>query len=78
MKDMRDKKAKGDENVPGDVIKILAEDGLKLTTQLVKNVCKTGECPSDCLEEEPRSYNMQLPSHNQPHRSYSKDSSECT
>ena len=50
MKDMRVKKAEGDENVPVDIIKMLGEDGHKLTTQLVKNVCETGECPSDFVE----------------------------
>ena len=31
---------------------------------------------SDCLKEEAKSYKMQRPSHNQPHRTHSKDGSE--
>jgi hypothetical protein len=31
-KQARDKKAAGDDNVPGDVLKLLGEDGLKIIT----------------------------------------------
>jgi hypothetical protein len=32
IKEMSDKKATGDNDVPGDVLKLLGEDGLKLMT----------------------------------------------
>jgi hypothetical protein len=35
IKEMRDKKTTGDDNVPGDVLKMLGEDGLKIMTQLI-------------------------------------------
>jgi hypothetical protein len=40
---MRDKKATGRDDVPGDVIKFLGEDGLKLVTQLINSTYVTGE-----------------------------------
>ena len=36
---MRDKKTTGDEVVPGDVLKLLGEDGLKIMAQMI-NKCK--------------------------------------
>jgi hypothetical protein len=35
IKEMKDKKATGDDDVPGDVLKFLGEDGLRLMTQLI-------------------------------------------
>ena len=32
IKEMRDKKTIGDDDVPGDVLKLLGEDGLRLVT----------------------------------------------
>ena len=43
IKDMRDKKARGDDDVPGDVLKPLEEDGLTLMTQLNNNIHETGQ-----------------------------------
>jgi hypothetical protein len=34
---MRDKKATGDD-VPGDVLKLLEKDGLRIITQLINNI----------------------------------------
>jgi hypothetical protein len=45
VKEMRDKKATGDDNVPLDVLRLLGEDGLKLMIQLINNICETGEWP---------------------------------
>jgi hypothetical protein len=45
IKEMRDKKATGDDDVPGDVLKLLGEDGLGLITQLINNICETVEWP---------------------------------
>jgi hypothetical protein len=36
IKEMRDKKATGDDDAPGDVLKLLREDGLRLMIQLIK------------------------------------------
>jgi hypothetical protein len=50
IKDMRDKKATGDDDVPGDVLKLLGEDGLRLKTQLINSTYVTGEWPTDFIE----------------------------
>jgi hypothetical protein len=42
---MRHKKATGDDDVPGDVLKLLGEDGLRLMTQRISNIYETGEWP---------------------------------
>jgi hypothetical protein len=42
IKEMRDKKATGHDDVPGGVLKLLGEDGLKLLTQLI-NTYETEE-----------------------------------
>jgi hypothetical protein len=46
---MRDKNATGDDDVPGDVLKLLGEDGLRLI-QLITNIYKTGEWFKDFTE----------------------------
>jgi hypothetical protein len=50
IKEMRDKKATGDDDVPGDVLKLLGEDGLRLMTQLINSMYVTGEWPRDFIE----------------------------
>jgi hypothetical protein len=50
IKETRDKKATGDDDVPGDVLKFLGEDGLRLRTQLINTIYVTGECPRDFIE----------------------------
>ena len=45
---IRDKKAIWDNGVPGDVLKLLEEDGLRITKQLINNVCDTGEWSNIC------------------------------
>jgi hypothetical protein len=50
IKEMRDKKVTGDDDVPGDVLKLLGEDGLKLITQLINSIYVTGEWPRDFIE----------------------------
>jgi hypothetical protein len=50
IKEMRDKKATGDDNVPGDVLKLLGKDGLRLMTQLINSIHVTGERPRDFIE----------------------------
>jgi hypothetical protein len=44
---MRDEKATGDENVPGDVCNMLGEDGLGILAQLIKNMYETGQWPKN-------------------------------
>jgi len=43
IKEMRDKKAAGDDDVPGYILLLLGEDGLRIMTQLIYNTYKTGE-----------------------------------
>ena len=43
--EVRDKNATGGVDVPGDVLKFLAEDGLRIMTPLINNVHETGELP---------------------------------
>jgi len=80
---MRDKNATEDD-VPGDTLKLLEEDGLKLRTQLVNNIHETGRWPQDFTDvtvialKKPKSYKMQQPLHNQPHCTYSKNNSGNT
>ena len=49
---MRNRKATGDDDVPGDVLKLLGEGGLKILTKLVNTirVHETGEWPKDFTE----------------------------
>jgi hypothetical protein len=49
IKEMRDKKATGDDDVPGDVLKLL-EGGLRLMTQMINSMYVTGEWPRDFIE----------------------------
>ena len=44
---MRKKKATGDDDVPGDVLKLLGEDGLKITKKLINTRYENGEWPKD-------------------------------
>jgi hypothetical protein len=46
IKDMRDKKATGDD-VLGDVLKLLGNDGFRIVTQVINNMNDTGERPKD-------------------------------
>jgi hypothetical protein len=47
IKKMRDKKVTGDGGVPGDVLKLLGEDGFRVMTQLINNILENGEWPMD-------------------------------
>ena len=78
---MRNRKATGDYDVPGDVFKLLGEGGLKIFTKLINTIYETGEWPkdlNDCLKEEDTSYKTQRPSHSQPYCTYSKDNNKDT
>jgi hypothetical protein len=59
IKELPDRKATVDGHVPGNVLKLLGEDGLKLTTKLTKThththvcvcVCETGEWSKNFVE----------------------------
>jgi hypothetical protein len=43
IKDMRNKKVTGDDDVPGDVLKLLGEGCLEIVTKLIKTIHETGE-----------------------------------
>ena len=42
--------ATGDDDVPGDVLKLLGEKGLKVLTKLINTIYETGEWPKDFTE----------------------------
>jgi hypothetical protein len=44
---MRNKTATGDDDVPGDVLNLLGEGGLKIMSKLINTIYKTGEWPKD-------------------------------
>jgi len=50
IKGMGNKKATGDDNAPGDVLKLLGEGGLKIMTKLINTIYETGEWPKDFTE----------------------------
>jgi hypothetical protein len=50
IEEMRDKKATGDDDVHGDVLKLLGKDGLRLMTQPINSIYVTGEWPRDFIE----------------------------
>jgi hypothetical protein len=49
-KEMRDKKATGADDVPGHVLTLLGEDGLRLMTHMIKSIYVNGEWPRDFTE----------------------------
>jgi len=50
IKEMRNRKATGDDDVPRDVLKLLGEGGLKILTKLINTIYQTGEWPKDFTE----------------------------
>ena len=47
---MRNGKATGDDDIPGDVLKLLRDGGLKILTKLSNTVYNTGEWPQNRSE----------------------------
>jgi hypothetical protein len=47
IKEIRNKKATGDDDVPGDVLKLFGECGLKIMKKLINTVYETGKWPKD-------------------------------
>jgi hypothetical protein len=50
VKKMRNKKATRDDDVPGGVLILLGESGLKIMMKLINNIFETGEWPKDFTE----------------------------
>jgi hypothetical protein len=50
IKEMRDKKATGDDDVPVDAPKLLGDDDLNLLTELINNICESEEWHKDFIE----------------------------
>ena len=50
IKEMKNKKATGDDDVPGDVLKLSGEGGLKIIKKLINTIYETGEWPKDFTE----------------------------
>jgi hypothetical protein len=49
-KEMRNQKGTGDDDVPGDVLKLLGDGGLKIMTKLINTIYETGEWVKDFTE----------------------------
>jgi hypothetical protein len=47
---MRNKNATGNNDVPGDVLNLLGEGGLKILTKLINIIFETGEWSKDFTE----------------------------
>jgi hypothetical protein len=79
VKDMRDKEATGNDVVPGDVLEMLGEDGVRLLTYLINSIYETGEWSKDIIEVTVIALKKRLKGTEcSDHRTYSKDSSEGT
>jgi len=50
IKEMRNKKATGDDDVPRDVLILFREGGLKIMMKLINTIYETGEWPKDFTE----------------------------
>ena len=50
INEMRNRKATGDYDVPGDVLQLLGEGGLKILTKLTNTIYETGEWSKDFTE----------------------------
>ena len=50
IKEMRNRKGTGDDDIPGDVLKLLGEGGLKMLKKLSNTICNSGEWPQDFTE----------------------------
>ena len=50
IKEMRNRKGTGDDDVPRDVLKLFGEGGLKIMTKLINTVYETGVWPKDFTE----------------------------
>ena len=82
IKEMRNRKTTGDDDIPGDVLRLLGEVGLKIMTKLSNTNWRVApelhRSYNDCVKEEDKNYKMQRLSHNQPYCTNSKDNSKDT
>jgi len=85
IKKMRNRNANGVDDIPGDMLKLLGEGGLKILTKLSSTIYNTGEWPQDFIEvkmialkKKTKAKKMQRLSHNQPYCTYSKDNRKDT
>jgi len=89
IKKTRDEKATGDDDddddVPGEVLNLLGEYGLRILAQLINNMCESGEWPKNftkvrmtALKRQPKAAKCSNNRTNQPHSTYRKDSSKGT
>jgi len=76
---VRDKKAKGDDDLPENMLKLVGEDGLRIMTQLIISIHESGDWPKDftevtvtALKKKPSTTKCSK------YGTYSKDSSEDT
>jgi hypothetical protein len=51
IKEMRNRKATGDDDVPGEVLNLLGQGSLKILTKLINTIYETGEWPKDFTED---------------------------
>jgi hypothetical protein len=78
-REMMNEKATGDYDVPGDVLKLLEEGGLKIVKKLINTIYETGEWHKNFTQvtkialKKKLAAKMQGPSHIQSYRTYSKD-----
>jgi hypothetical protein len=77
IKEMRDKKATEDDYMPGDVPRVLGEDGIRIIDTTIDNIYETGEWPKVftkvamiALKKKPKT------TKSSDHRTCRKDSSE--
>jgi hypothetical protein len=87
IKEMRNKKATGDGDVAGDVLKLMGKGVLKIMMKLIKTIYETREWPKDFTEVTMITLKMKPQAtkcsdhrtiYNQPYRTYSEDSSKDT
>jgi len=79
VKEMRGKESTGDDDIPGDVLEMLGEDGVRLLTYLINILYETGEWPKDFIEVTMIVLKKRLKATEySDHRTYSRDSSEGT
>lgn len=50
IKEARQKKATGDDYVPGHVLKLMGEDGFRMGTHVINNMYEKGESPKNFVE----------------------------
>jgi len=50
IKEMRNRKATEDDDVSGNVLKLLGKSGLKILTKLINTIYETGEWPKNVTE----------------------------